>query len=194
MRISSLNLPLLAASLAVLAMPFQSTLADVADVADVADAERIARLEQRLLQLEQRLAETEQETKEVKVLASSTAATGGNNASILGNAATFDLLAGSAWRNLRWTQEEQWEGIKRGVTEEKVVELLGYPPRSVDSLKPRVDKVYWYETSIRDKSSGMSGKISFKKGRVVAIEKPDFSAKPPAQRQAEAAAGRQRLP
>lgn len=162
-----------------------------------ADAERMARLEARLLELEQRLAETEQETKEVKVLASSSAATatsGGNNNSILGNAATFDILAGSAWRNLRWTQEEQWDGVKRGVTEEKVIELLGYPPRSLDSLKPRIDKVYWYETSIRDKSSGMSGKISFKKGRVVSVERPDFSKKPPAQRQSEAVSGRQRLP
>ena len=162
-----------------------------------ADAERMARMEARLLELEQRLAEAEQDTKEVKVLASNSAAnaaSGGKNASILGNAATFDILAGSAWRNLRWTQEEQWAGIKRGVTEEKVIELLGYPPRSLDSLKPRVDKVYWYETSIRDKSSGMSGKISFKKGRVVSMQKPDFSKKPPAQRQAEAGAGRQRLP
>jgi hypothetical protein len=178
------------ASIFIAALPSTSLFAD-------ADAERMARLEARLLELEQRLAETEQETKEVKVLASSSAASaasGGNNASILGNAATFDILAGSAWRNLRWTQEEQWAGIKRGVTEEKVIELLGYPPRSLDSLKPRIDKVYWYETSIRDKSSGMSGKISFRDGRVVSFEKPDFSKKPPAQRQAEAAAGRQRLP
>ncbi len=154
-----------------IALPLQSTFAD-------ADAERIARLEQRLLELEQRLADTEQETKEVKVLASSAAATGGNNTSILGNAATFDILAGSAWRNLRWTQEEQWEGVVIGATEEKVIDLLGYPPRSVDSLKPRIDKVYWYETSLRDTSSGMRGKISFKRGRVVSVQKPNFGAKP----------------
>ncbi|MDQ8193590.1 hypothetical protein QEH59_04090 [Coraliomargarita sp. SDUM461004] len=168
MRISLFNVSVLAASAVAVAMPFQLTFAD-------AEADRIARLEQRLLQLEQRLAETEQETKEVKVLASSAAASGGNNASILGNQATFDILAGSAWRNLRWTQEEQWEGVRPGVTEAKVVELLGYPPRSVDSMKPRVDKVYWYETSIRDRSSGMRGKVSFKKGKVISVQKPDFS-------------------
>jgi len=147
-------------------MPFQSTFAD-------AEADRIARLEQRLIQLEQRLADTEQETKEVKVLASSAAAGGGS--SLLGNQATFDILAGSAWRNLRWTQEDQWDGVKRGITEEKVVEILGYPPRSVDSLKPRVDMVYWYETSLRDPNN-VRGKVSFKKGRVVKVEKPNFSA------------------
>ncbi|HAV14290.1 MAG TPA: hypothetical protein DCX06_12475 [Opitutae bacterium] len=159
------------------------------------DAERIARLEARLLELESRLADTEQETKEVKVLASSVAASGGSDSSILGNKATFDILAGSAWRNLRWTQEEQWEGVKRGVTEEKVIELLGYPPRSVDSLKPRIDKVYWYETSLRDSSTGMRGKISFKKGRVVSVEKPNFNIKPAAATPgSQSEAARQRLP
>ena len=139
------------------------------------DADRIARLEQRLIELEARLADTEQETKEVKVLASSAAATGGNP-SILGNQATFDILANSAWRNLRWTQEEQWEEIVRGVSEEKVVELLGSPPRSVKSLKPRVDLVYYYETSIRDRSNSMRGKISFKDGAVISVQKPNFNA------------------
>ena len=177
MRISSLNLSVLAASLAALAMPFQSTFAASPDAGADAEAQRIARLEQRLLQLEQRLAETEQETKEVKVLASSSAASAaasGGDASILGNAATFDILAGSAWRNLRWTQAEQWEGIKRGMSEEKVVELLGSPPRTVKSLKPRVDLVYYYETSVRDKKNALKGKISFKDGKVIAFDKPNF--------------------
>ncbi len=190
MRISLFNLFALTASVVSLALPLQSASAD-ADAGS--DAARIAQLEQRLLQLEQRLADTEQETKEVKVLAANTVASGGSaNSSILGNGATFDILAGSAWRNLRWTQEEQWAGIKRGVTEEKVIELLGYPPRSVDSLKPRVDKVYWYETSLRDSSSGMRGKITFKKGRVVAVEKPDF--KPTPAPVNKSAVTRQRLP
>lgn len=190
MGLNFIKAPAVIASVVIAAFPGTPVFAD-------SDAERMARMEARLLELEQRLEEAEQDTKEIKVLASSSAtsaASGGNNTSILGNAATFDILAGSAWRNLRWTQEEQWAGIKRGVTEEKVIELLGYPPRSLDSLKPRIDKVYWYETSIRDKSSGMSGKISFKNGRVVSFEKPDFSKKSPAQRQAEAAAGRQRIP
>ena len=89
MRIRLIKISALAATSAVIALPLQSTFAD-------AEAERIARLEQRLLELEQRLAETEQETKQVKVLASSAAATGGTaNSSILGNQATFDILAGS---------------------------------------------------------------------------------------------------
>jgi hypothetical protein len=138
-----------------------------------ASAERMARLEARLVQLEARLAETEQETKEVKVLAASGTA-GVSNASILGNAATYDILANSAWRNLRWTQEEQWTNIKRGMTEEQVIEFLGAPPRSVKSLKPRVDKVAYYETSLRDTVNSLRGEISYRKGKVIAFEKPNF--------------------
>ncbi|MGB0743698.1 MAG: hypothetical protein ACPGSB_04150 [Opitutales bacterium] len=142
------------------------------------DAERIARLEKRLMELESRLSNQEQETKEVKVLAASSAATGGKatGASFSGNPLALDILANSAWRNLRWTQEEQWAGIKKGVSEEKVIELLGSPPRSLESLKPRVDKVFWYETSMRDRNTALKGKISFKDGKVIAVKKPNFQA------------------
>jgi len=140
-------------------------------------AERLARLEQRLAELESRLEEQEQETKEAKVLASGTKASGGQaGGSILGNTLTYDILADSAWRNLRWTQEEQWEGVRNGVTEERVIELLGDPPRSLESLKPRVDKVFWYETSLRDRSNSLRGKISFKDGKVISVQKPNFQA------------------
>jgi outer membrane protein assembly factor BamE (lipoprotein component of BamABCDE complex) len=139
-----------------------------------ADADRIARLEARLAELEARLSDNEQETKEVKVLAANSGAGTANNASILGNAASFDILANSAWRNLRWTQEEQWAGIRKGITEEQVIELLGSPPRTVKSMKPRVDLVFYYETSIRDRSNALKGKISFKNGKVIAIQKPNF--------------------
>jgi hypothetical protein len=80
-------------------------------------------------------------TREVKVLAASGAATDGRTSSaITANPLALDIMANSAWRNLRWTQEGQWDGIRKGITEEKVVELLGKAPRSVKSLKPRVDK------------------------------------------------------
>lgn len=193
MRISILNVSLLAAL--AIALPMQTSFAetDPEVIALLKKMEaRIAELEskdsteapsaddaamaRRIAELESRLEEQEQETKEVKVLASSSAVAGEGGSSILGNRATFDILAGSAWRNLRWTQEEQWVDIKVGITDEEVVDILGYPPRSVDSLKPRIDKVYWYETSIRDRSTGMRGRISFKKGKVVSFEKPDFDA------------------
>lgn len=157
------------------------------------DTERILRLEQRLLQLEQHLEKIKQNTDEVRAQAPHPrTASDQKTTSIPGNRATFDILTGKAWRELRWTREKQWEGIKQGVTEEKVIELLGYPPRSVDSLRPRVDKVYWYETDLRARSSGMRGKISFRKGRVISVEKPEFTAEMPVHR--EPKSGRVRLP
>jgi uncharacterized coiled-coil protein SlyX len=135
--------------------------------------------EARMVELETRLAEAEQETKQVKALA----ATGGNvsQASMLGKGATFDILANSAWRNLRWTQAEQWEAVRPGVSMAAVVEALGHPPRSVDSLKPRVDEVYYYETSIRDDGNSLRGKVSFRKGTVLTVQKPNFKANKAAQ-------------
>ncbi|MFT6058921.1 MAG: putative coiled-coil protein SlyX [Lentimonas sp.] len=135
--------------------------------------------EARMVELETRLAEAEQETKQVKALA----ATGGNvsQASILGNAATFDILANSAWRNLRWTQAEQWQAVRPGASMAAVVEALGHPPRSVDSLKPRVDEVFYYETSIRDDGNSLRGKVSFRKGQVLTVQKPNFKVNKAAQ-------------
>jgi hypothetical protein len=141
-----------------------------ADV-DVA-TDRLAQMEARLIAMEARLASAEQETKEVKALA----ATGGNvpSSSILGRGAAFDIMANSAWRKLRWTQPEQWETVRPGVSEETVIDALGPPPRSVKSLKPRVDKVFYYETSIRDKGNSLRGQISFHKGQVLTVQKPNF--------------------
>ena len=142
-----------------------------------AEADRIARLEKRLAELEARLSNQEQETKEVKTLAASSAAGASQSrGTFTGNPLALDIMANSAWRNLRWTQEEQWAGIRKGISEEKVIELLGPPPRSLDSLKPRVDKVFWYETSLRDRSNTLRGKITFKDGKVIAIKKPNFQA------------------
>ena len=165
MRINLLNTYTVALFATVLFAPICAADSD-------ATADRMAQMEARLIAMEARLAEAEQETKEVKTLA----ATGGNvpSSSILGRGAAFDIMANSAWRNLRWTQPEQWEAVRPGVSEETVIDALGSPPRSVKSLKPRVDKVFYYETSIRDDSNSLRGKISFRKCQVVAVQKPNF--------------------
>ena len=135
-------------------------------------AAKLALMEKRLAQLESRLSDNEQKTKEVKVLA----ANSGSNANrgILGSGATLDILSNSAWRNLRWTQEDQWKTVVKGATLEQVTDALGKPPRTVKSLRPQVDLVYFYETSIGDKH-GLNGKVSFRKDKVIAVIKPDFS-------------------
>ena len=155
------------------AAPFASLKAADVGANDAKIAEKNARLEAleaRLLDLEARLAENEQTTKEVKVLAanSSSPAVSG------GNASTFGIMANSAWRNLRWTQEAQWEGIRPGLSEAEVIEQLGAPPRTVKSVRPRVDEVFYYETSIRDRVNSLRGTVSFRHGTVVSVEKPNF--------------------
>jgi hypothetical protein len=125
-------------------------------------AAKLALMEKRLAQLESRLSDNEQKTKEVKVLAANS------------SGATLDILSNSAWRNLRWTQEDQWKTVVKGATLEQVTDALGKPPRTVKSLRPQVDLVYFYETSIGDKH-GLNGKVSFRKDKVIAVIKPDFS-------------------
>ncbi|MEM7790016.1 MAG: hypothetical protein AAF546_01330 [Verrucomicrobiota bacterium] len=135
-------------------------------------AERLAMLELRIAELEARLSETEQETEEVKVLA--TTASQAPAVSKLSSVAGYNILANSAWRNYRWTEPAQWENIRPGMSISEVDELLGEPPRTVKSLKPRVDLVYFYETSIRNTPGSVRGKISFKDGRVVSAQVPNF--------------------
>jgi len=165
MRITYFNTFAIALLAPVLFAPLYAADADAATV-------RMGQLEARLIAMEARLASAEQETKEVKALA----ATGGNvpSSSILGRGAAFDIMADSAWRNLRWTQPEQWKAVRPGVSEETVIDALGSPPRSVKSLKPRVDKVFYYETNIRDKGNSLRGQISFRKGQVLTVQKPNF--------------------
>ena len=134
-------------------------------------AAQIAALEKRLAQLESRLSVNEKKTKEAKVLATNTNTAVRSGA---GNNATLNILSNNAWRNLRWTEEDQWKTVVNGASIAQVEDALGKPPRTVKSLKPRIDLVYFYEASIGDKY-GLNGKVSFKKGKVVSVVKPDFS-------------------
>lgn len=132
-------------------------------------AAQIEALEKRLAQLESRLSVNEKKTKEAKVLATNTSKVN----SAAGNS-TLNILSNNAWRNLRWTEEDQWKTVVNGVSIAQVEDALGKPPRTVKSLKPRIDLVYFYEASIGDKH-GLNGKVSFKNGKVVSVVKPDFS-------------------
>ncbi|MEM8868328.1 MAG: carbohydrate porin [Verrucomicrobiota bacterium] len=158
-------------ALAVVASAFSSH--DLAAESDAALEARLAKLEARVAELEARLAETEQETKEVKVLASSSQSAP-TQAAPGSSGFAADIMARSAWRNYRWTEPEQWDGIQKGITIDRVVELLGEPPRTVKSLKPRIDLVYYYETSLKDTFNSVRGKVNFKDGIVVSAIRPDF--------------------
>ena len=135
-------------------------------------AAKLALMEKRLAQLESRLSDNEQKTKEVKVLATNT---GASNRGILGGGATLPKYSATA-RGVTFAGLRKISG-KRSSREQhlsKLHDALGKPPRTVKSLRPQVDLVYFYETSIGDKH-GLNGKVSFRKDKVIAVIKPDFS-------------------
>jgi hypothetical protein len=37
-----------------------------------------------------------------------------------------------------------------------------------------VDEVFFYETSLGDRNNSLRGKVSFRKGQVVTVQKPNF--------------------
>jgi len=90
------------------------------------------------------------------------------------NPVAMDIMAKTAWRDLRWTDEGLWKQIRHGMTSNEVVALLGSPPRSVKSMKPKIDLVYFYEASLLDRQSMVKGRVSFKDNAVVDFLAPDF--------------------
>lgn len=127
--------------------------------------ENLRTLEQRLVKIEARLTALEKKSFQE---------TSGNRNSADINPTAMGILTKSAWRDLRWTEQKQWESLRNGMSTQEVVELLGRPPRSVKTLKPKIDLVYFYETSLLDASSKINGKVSFKNGIVVDFLIPNF--------------------
>lgn len=159
-------------------------------------SDRIAALEARLSELEVRLSEIEQREnpgadeakKRIEELEARLAAAE-HKAKIAEQLAIDNALKAERFEKadrvgeisnysnvetLLWTDEQRWAGVAPGVSIEKVVELLGPPLRSVDSLKPRVDQVFYYQGSLRASSGSLRGKVSFRDGEVLAVEKPNF--------------------
>jgi len=127
--------------------------------------QEVERLQKRLATLEARLAALEKKPR--------TGSASGMGASAV-NPVAMDIMAKTAWRDLRWTDEGQWKQIRHGMTSNEVVALLGSPPRSVKSMKPKIDLVYFYEASLLDRQSMVKGRVSFKDNAVVDFLAPDF--------------------
>ncbi len=89
------------------------------------------------------------------------------------------LAKENAWRKYRWTDPARWAQIKKGISQREVIEALGNPPRWIKSMKPSVDKVFFYGIGGRfirlDKSAQLNGRVSLKNGIVVNFQQPDFS-------------------
>ena len=136
----------------------------IAQAASAHSEERIAELETRLAKAEQDAATVQQKRE--------------NSSTVDDKSSTVSLsdtkIPNRAWSNSEWMEPAQWDKIKPGLSKAQVIEFLGEPPRSVKSLKPRVDEVFYYQTGLKTGNDSLLGKVSFRKEKVVSIEKPDF--------------------
>lgn len=73
-----------------------------------------------------------------------------------------------------WMQAEKWAGIKKGMTPEAVVEILGVPTLNEPSLHKRVDTVYTYEGRRVATNEKVTGIIRFYKGVAIEVELPEL--------------------
>lgn len=127
--------------------------------------------EERIAELEARLAKAEQDATTVKQEREGLSTV--DDKSLLVDRSDTKL-SNRAWNNPKWMEPAQWAKIQPGLSKTQVIELLGEPPRSVQSLKPRIDEVFYYQTGLQTGNDSLLGKVSFRKEKVVLIRKPDF--------------------
>ncbi|MGC9449798.1 MAG: hypothetical protein ACP5I4_00005 [Oceanipulchritudo sp.] len=130
--------------------------------------ERVGDLEARVSALEARLADAEAESAQVKERVEAAEQEKESWVSV----DKLNPFVRHAWVNEAWTRPEPWQSVKNGLSPEEVVNILGEPTRTVRSLKPKVDLVYFYEGNIQ--GNRIRGKVSFRDGSVVSFQKPDF--------------------
>jgi hypothetical protein len=130
--------------------------------------ERVADLEARLATLEARLSDAEAESAEVKERVKAAEVEKDDRLSL----DSLNPFVRHAWVNEAWTRPEPWKSVKEGQTPDEVEKILGEPTRTVRSLKPKVDLVYFYEGNIQGHK--IRGKVSFRKDVVVSLKVPTF--------------------
>lgn len=74
----------------------------------------------------------------------------------------------------QWLMPATWVNIREGMTEAEVEAILGKPTRKLESLKLRVDMVWFYDGTNRATGQEVEGKISFLRGKVKSIEAPQL--------------------
>ena len=76
--------------------------------------------------------------------------------------------------NFPWMEASKWVNVRKGMTPEEVVTLLGQPTLNEPSLHKRVDFVYTYQGRRVATAKKVTGIIRFYKGKVIAVEAPDL--------------------
>jgi hypothetical protein len=147
--------------------------ATTVDAVSAARADRIAYLEARLSELEAGLSGNEATPPTVDVLAAPISDDQARSMT-RANATTVDRLSDGVLPDLRWTQPVLWDVLQPGLSRKKVIEQLGRPARALNSFRPYVDWVYFYQASPRAAKKSLRGKISFRNDVVIAVERPNF--------------------
>jgi hypothetical protein len=71
-----------------------------------------------------------------------------------------------------WMDDAKWAPIRKGLSVEQVVALLGKPTLNEPSLRKWVDFVYTYQGRRPATNKRIVGKVRFRKGVVVDVEPP----------------------
>ncbi len=71
-----------------------------------------------------------------------------------------------------WMDTEIWSKVKKGMSEEEVVDILGEPTLEDPSLYKRIDKVHTYRGRRPMTGELVFGKVKFYRNKVVSIETP----------------------
>jgi len=73
-----------------------------------------------------------------------------------------------------WTDPENWKLIRPGMTEEKVVDLLGEPTARKFSIRKDTDAILHYRGDLDGQGALIEGAVRIYKGEVARVEPPDF--------------------
>lgn len=71
-----------------------------------------------------------------------------------------------------WMDVTLWENVKKGMTVEEVIGVLGEPILEDPSLFKRIDTVYTYRGRRPMTGEMVLGKVKFYRGKVVSVEAP----------------------
>lgn len=74
----------------------------------------------------------------------------------------------------KWTEADNWKLIKEGMLEEEVIEILGEPNRTLETLKKHIDHFLIYRGYINNQTLKIQGRVKIYRDKVAGIEIPEL--------------------
>ena len=131
--------------------------------------EELKALRQHVAQLEQRV----QELESSKATAPELSATAPAKQSWMDNL-RIELNKADARASGPWTTPSNWDSLKKGLTREQAIALLGEPTRVKFSVRKDTDEILVYEGDLTGSGEPVTGEIRIYKGKVARFQIPDF--------------------